>query len=135
MPLIVTASLALEDEEDIVKSGAFLPKPEGWTTSGDCKYRWGYNKPWSWDDVRIPFHTPEGRSRPPYAYLHEDAQRLAGYDIPEFLFGDLGQLDESPAWQSIWLIVHNKFYELKSEVVNPYGYEDPYGKQYYLTLK
>ena len=66
------------------------------------------------------------------AYIHGDAEELAGYDIPIFLDGDLGQLDLPIEEQDILMLLIGEEYKCKCEV----GKDGLSGNaQYWITLK
>lgn len=61
------------------------------------------------------------------AYLDGDAQRLAGFDIPIFLDGDMRQLDAPDDKQDILLLLPSGEFACKA-VLQP-------SNTYYITLK
>ena len=61
------------------------------------------------------------------AYIHDDAEQLAGYDIPMFIDGDMGQFD---APQDILLMLTEKNYQCVATVVKLFS-----GKYYTVILK
>lgn len=50
------------------------------------------------------------------AYIHGDAENIAGFDIPYFLDGDLEQLDLSVEEQDILMILPSGEYKCKAEL-------------------
>lgn len=66
------------------------------------------------------------------AYLHGNAEDLAGFDIPVFMDGDMRQLDLPVDEQDIVLMLPSGQYNCKS-VVNIDKIDGT--KQYYITLK
>jgi hypothetical protein len=65
------------------------------------------------------------------AYIHGDAEEIAGYDMPVLFDGDLGQLDKPAAEQSIMMHLDEKVYDIEAELqIN--GAD---AGKYYLTLK
>jgi len=68
------------------------------------------------------------------AYIHAEAETLAGYDIPKFIDGDLGQLDLPIEEQDILMILPSGEYPCVAE------YREPDKNEwdddcYYLVLK
>jgi len=61
-----------------------------------------------------------------HAYIHDDAEQLAGFDIPMFIDGDFSQLDQPEAVQDILMLLPSGEYKCVAEVIN---------NGYYLTLK
>lgn len=49
------------------------------------------------------------------AYIHRHAEDIAGYDIPYFLDGNLGQLDLPVTEQDILMVLPSGEYQCKSE--------------------
>lgn len=65
------------------------------------------------------------------AYIHGDAEELAGYDIPVLFDGDLSQLDKPVDEQEIVMHLNEKAYDVCAELqIN--GAD---AGKYYLTLK
>ncbi len=75
-----------------------------------------------------------GKSNYKYAYIHGEAERLAGFDIPIFIDGNLSQLDESINKQDIRMLLPNGEYEC---IATPVMEEDDIFQEpvYYITLK
>jgi len=67
------------------------------------------------------------------AYIHDDAEELAEFDIPCFLDGDYGQLDLPIEEQDILMMLPSGNYQCKSEL----SYKSMINKDeyYLLTLK
>jgi hypothetical protein len=65
------------------------------------------------------------------AYIHDEAEDLAGFDIPTFLDGDLGQLDLPINEQDILMILPSGEYPCKAELQLTYPSKD----KYLITLK
>lgn len=68
------------------------------------------------------------------AYIHDEAETLAGYDIPKFIDGDLGQLDLPIEEQDILMVLPSGEYPCVAE------YREPNKNKwdddcYYLVLK
>lgn len=63
-------------------------------------------------------------------YIHDDAQALAGYDIPTFIDGNIGQLDQPVEKQDIVMLLPDGEYKCKSVLYNHNGKD-----RYYITLK
>lgn len=59
-----------------------------------------------------------GHARLKNAYIHGDAEQLAGYDLPIFIDGDLGQLDKPENEQQIRMLLPNGEYECVSQLTN-----------------
>jgi hypothetical protein len=49
------------------------------------------------------------------AYIHGDAEELAGYDIPVFIDGNMGQLDLPIDQQDILMLLPSGEYKCKAE--------------------
>ena len=64
------------------------------------------------------------------AYIHGDAESLAGYDIPIFLDGDMGQLDLPVEEQEIEMLLPDGNHNCKATKE-----QDMINKAYYITLK
>jgi len=64
------------------------------------------------------------------AYIHDDAEELAGYDIPTFIDGDLSQLDAPIEEQNILMLLPSGEYKCKS-VLQEIGDKN----KYLITLK
>lgn len=69
------------------------------------------------------------------AYIHGDAEELAGFDAPTFIDGNLGQLDLPVEEQGIWMLLPSGQHRCKAELI-----EVDFGgkfqrKQYHITLK
>lgn len=65
------------------------------------------------------------------AYIHKEAESIAGYDMPLFFDGDMSQLDEDESKQDIVMCIGDNEYPIKSEL--QLGTMD--NNSYYLTLK
>lgn len=63
-------------------------------------------------------------------YIHGDAEKLAGFDIPYFIDGNFGQLDLPVEEQDILLLLPSGEYKCKAELVNELN-----RMNYYITLK
>lgn len=74
----------------------------------------------------------EDKTKGTGAYIHDDAEGLAGFDIPTFLDGNLGQLDLPVEQQDILMVLPSGEYKCKA-VLNSDGDGDI--NKYYLTLK
>jgi hypothetical protein len=61
------------------------------------------------------------------AYIHGDAEAVAGYDIPIFFDGDILQLDKPEDEQDIIMYINDKEFKIKAKLTD--------SNQYYLTLK
>ena len=48
------------------------------------------------------------------AYIHDRAEQIAGYDIPWFFDGDLGQLDRRKEEQDIKMYIDDKVYKIEA---------------------
>lgn len=64
-------------------------------------------------------------------YIHGDAEDLAGFDIPLFIDGNLGQLDLPIEQQDILMCLPNKTYKCKAEYYSKY---DGFSTGYLITL-
>jgi hypothetical protein len=64
------------------------------------------------------------------AYIHDDAESLANYDIPAFIDGDLGQLDLPTEEQDILMLLPSGEYPCKAVLNTLSGDKD----KYYITL-
>ena len=71
--------------------------------------------------------TVKGRT----SYIHDDAEDLAGYDIPTFIDGNLGQLDLPIEEQDILMVLPSGEYHCKSELSTDIGSRNAY----LITLK
>jgi hypothetical protein len=60
------------------------------------------------------------------AYIHGEAESLAGYDIPTFLDGNLGQLALPIEQQDILMLLPSGEYKCKAEYCNEWGAKDSY---------
>lgn len=65
------------------------------------------------------------------AYIHGDAEDLAGFDIPEFIDGDLGQFDLPKDEQDILMLLAGGEYQCVAEYTDQPGCSDCY----LITLK
>jgi hypothetical protein len=64
-------------------------------------------------------------------YLHNDAEYLAGYDIPYIIDGDMSQLDRPASEQDILMILPSGKYPVVAELVIHLHFNP----RYHLTLK
>lgn len=88
----------------------------------------------------IPLITPNeigelnntGEVKGDRAYIHHDAEDIAGFDIPMFIDGDLRQLDLSHAEQDILMLLPSGEYACKAEIQDGNVID---GNAYYITLK
>ena len=69
----------------------------------------------------------KGRS----VYIHDDAEELAGYDIPTFIDGNLGQLELPVEEQDILMVLPSGEYKCQSEYCDEIGSSNCY----LITLK
>lgn len=60
------------------------------------------------------------------AYIHGEAEKLAGYDIPVFIDGNLGQLELPIGSQDILLMLPSGNYQCKAEYNNSIGASNCY---------
>lgn len=60
------------------------------------------------------------------AFLDGDAEELAGYDIPIFIDGNLGQLDLPIEEQDILMLLPSGEYQCKAELSNKIGSNNKY---------
>jgi hypothetical protein len=65
------------------------------------------------------------------AYIHGDAEEIAGYDIPSFIDGNLGQLDLPISEQDILMLLPSGEYKCKAELCQEIGAKN----RYLITLK
>lgn len=65
------------------------------------------------------------------AYIHGDAEALAGFDIPTFIDGNLGQLDLPQNKQNILMLLPSGEYKCKAEFCTEAGATN----SYLITLK
>ena len=63
------------------------------------------------------------------AYIHGNAEAIAGFDIPTFIDGNFGQLDLPIEEQDILLLLPSGEYKCKAEYI-----DDGIDKCYYITL-
>lgn len=68
------------------------------------------------------------------AYIHDDAEELAGFDIPIFLDGDYEQLDLPVEEQDILMMLPSGNYKCKAELSYSSMHNDINDK-YLITLK
>jgi len=73
-----------------------------------------------------------GESRLKDAYIHGEAEKMAGFDLPIFIDGDLSQLDKPENEQQIRMLLPNGEYECVARTVDDGGVEI---NAYYLSLK
>jgi len=95
--------------------------------------RFTTSKPGFMGTTGVPFVTPKDiqkliytKTIARYAYIHGDAEKLTGYDIPIFLDGDIGQLDLPIDTQDILMLLIGNEYKCKAELVD---------SRYHITLK
>jgi len=62
-----------------------------------------------------------GETKGKTAYIHGEAENIAGFDIPSFIDGDLGQLDLPIKEQDILLLLPSGEYKCKAEFYNELG--------------
>jgi len=60
------------------------------------------------------------------AYIHGEAEEIAGFDIPKFIDGNLGQLDLPIEDQDILMMLPSGEYKCKSEYIDEPGCSDCY---------
>ena len=60
------------------------------------------------------------------AYIHDDAEDLAGYDIPVFIDGNLGQLGLPFDQQDILMLLPSGNYQCKAEYCDRIGSSNCY---------
>ena len=65
------------------------------------------------------------------AYIHGEAEHLAGFDIITWIDGNLGQLDRPIEEQDILMILPGGEYPCKAEYCTEFGAQD----KYLITLK
>jgi hypothetical protein len=65
------------------------------------------------------------------AYIHADAENLAGFDIPHFIDGDMGQLDLPIGEQNIVMLLKNGEYKCQAVLQNSVFAQNAY----LITLK
>ena len=73
-----------------------------------------------------------GESRLNDAYIHGEAEQMAGYDLPVFIDGDLSQLDKPENEQQIRMLLPHGEYECVARTTDEGGDEL---NSYFLTLK
>jgi len=70
--------------------------------------------------------TPDNHIKGKTAYIDDNAEDIAGFDIPIFIDGNMHQLDEPKDNQDILMVLPSGEYPLLAELVDD---------TYYLTLK
>lgn len=60
------------------------------------------------------------------AYIHGEAESIAGFDIPTFIDGNLGQLDLPIGQQDILMLLPSGEYKCKAEYCDRLGSSDCY---------
>ena len=72
----------------------------------------------------------QGKPKLTTAYIHAEAEELAGFDIPVFLDGNLEQMDRPVEEQEIIMLL-----EGTTHAIQAVQHQDLVTKCYYLTLK
>ncbi len=60
------------------------------------------------------------------AYIHGEAEEIAGFDIPTFIDGNLGQLDLPITEQEIYMVLPNGVYQCKATYNDTIGASNCY---------